>query len=53
MTVPGADRDNRLMAPAAIPWLLEETGAERPASGERGQQQEPERLLEVLPATGP
>jgi poly(3-hydroxybutyrate) depolymerase len=53
MTVPGADHDNRLMAPAAIPWLLEETSAERPASGERGQPQEPERLPEVLPATGP
>jgi len=53
VTVPGANHDKRRMAPAAIPWLLEETGAERPASGERGQPQEPERLPEVLPATGP
>ena len=52
VTVPGANHDNRLMAPAAIPWLLEETGAAPGAGGEQGSQREPERLPEVLPVTG-
>ena len=52
LTVPGADHDNPAMAPAAIPWLLEETGAERPAPGAQGGQQQPERLPDVLPVTG-
>jgi poly(3-hydroxybutyrate) depolymerase len=52
LTVPGADHDSRLMAPAALPWLLEEADAERPAPGAQGGQQEPERMPEVLPVTG-
>jgi poly(3-hydroxybutyrate) depolymerase len=46
VTVPGADHDNRLMAPAAIPWLLDEA-EEVPAP-----EQEPESLPETLPVTG-
>lgn len=47
-TVPDADHDNRLMAPAAIPWLLNDAAERAPDS-----EHEPELLPEVLPATGP
>jgi poly(3-hydroxybutyrate) depolymerase len=47
-TVPGADHDNRLMAPAASPYLLDEKGKNAPDS-----EQAPEPLPEVLPVTGP
>ena len=53
LMVPGAGHDNRLLAPAAIPTLLEEGSAAHPASAEPGQPQETEHLPEVLPATGP
>jgi hypothetical protein len=45
-TVPGADHDNRLMAPAAIPWLLDEA-KQAPESD-----QAPESLPKTLPVTG-
>ena len=49
LTVPGADHDNRLMAPAAVPLLLE--GVPKP--GPRGETEtEQERLPETLPVTG-
>ena len=49
LTVPGADHDNRLMAPAAVPLLLE--GMPKP--GPRGEvETEQERLPETLPVTG-
>jgi poly(3-hydroxybutyrate) depolymerase len=46
LTVPGADHDNRTMAPAAIPWLLDEA-KEAPTS-----EQAPESLPRTLPVTG-
>jgi poly(3-hydroxybutyrate) depolymerase len=52
LTVPEADHDNRLMAPAALPLLLEPAHSERlppapvPVPGE-------ERLPATLPDTGP
>lgn len=46
VTVPDAGHDNRLMAPAAVPWLLDEA-EEAPAS-----EQVPESLPETLPVTG-
>jgi poly(3-hydroxybutyrate) depolymerase len=53
LTVPGAGHDNRLMAPAAIPRLLEEAATGDPVPGTQGGQQEPEGLPAVLPTTGP
>lgn len=50
LTVPGADHDNRLMAPAAIPWLLQQA---EPRAVPSGQAPGPEVLPEVLPTTGP
>jgi len=52
ITVPGADHDNRLMAPAAIPWLLHDAAGQAPDSGQAPEPL-PEALPEVLPATGP
>jgi hypothetical protein len=49
LTVPGADHDNRLMAPAAIPLLLE--GVPQPAP-HGATEIEQERLPETLPVTG-
>lgn len=49
-TVPGADHDNRLMAPAAIPWLLQEA---EPRALPSGQAPDGEPLPVVLPTTGP
>lgn len=49
LTVPGAGHDNRLMAPAAVPLLLE--GMPKP--GPPGDAEtEQERLPETLPVTG-
>jgi hypothetical protein len=46
VTVPEADHDNRLMAPVAIPWLLDEA-KQAPES-----HQAPESLPKALPVTG-
>jgi poly(3-hydroxybutyrate) depolymerase len=49
-TVPGADHDDRLMAPAALPYLLESTEVQpQPA----GSLPEEETLPATLPVTGP
>jgi poly(3-hydroxybutyrate) depolymerase len=53
LILPGAGDDDRLMAPAAIPALLEESDDARPAPGEQDRRRETERLPDVLPATGP
>ena len=53
LTVPGAGHDNRSMAPAAIPRLLEKAATADTAPGRQGGQQEPESLPAVLPTTGP
>ena len=47
VTVPGADHDNRLVAPAAVPWLMDEA-KEAPE-----QDHAPEPMPEALPVTGP
>jgi poly(3-hydroxybutyrate) depolymerase len=50
ITVPDADHDNRLMAPAALPLLLESSVMRSQSSG---QPPEEETLPTRLPATGP
>jgi len=50
LTVPGADHDNSLMAPAAVPLLLEGTAPVAP-NGATGVEEE--QLPATLPVTGP
>jgi poly(3-hydroxybutyrate) depolymerase len=50
VTVPGAEHDSTLLAPAAIPWLLQGTGPAVPASA---PVPEDEALPATLPTTGP
>jgi poly(3-hydroxybutyrate) depolymerase len=51
VVVPGADHDNRLMAPAAIPLLLEGSAPPRPRSIDQTTP-ETETLPDQLPVTG-
>lgn len=51
-TVPGVGHDDRLMAPAAIPFLLATPGQQEPQESGPGPQPASESLPEMLPVTG-